>query len=137
MNDRIKALTGLTFGGLLVLLAANGKALIEAAASVPALIQAWSSVLPLGVWSTLLACFVAMGAWGFCLHWLPNTKDGRRPHFAAETMALAVAVGVTVGQKWGAPRGELLMAIWMGLAAGFSAPYLGKAIASLVAPSKP
>lgn len=128
MNDKIKALTGLSVGGFIALLALHGKALVDALMGFPLLVQAWSAALPMGVWSALLALALGLGAWSFCLHWLPNDHRGRRPELAAETMALLVAVAVTVLQQWGGTRGEVLTALWMGVAAGFLAPYLGKAI---------
>lgn len=133
MNRQIKALTGLSFGGLVVLFAVNGKALFEALLGFPLLVQAWAAALPMGLWSSLLALCVAMGVCTFVLHWLPPTKDGRKPHFAAETMALVVAVMVTVGQAWQGSAGEILTALWLGVAAGLLAPYLAKGLRSLFA----
>lgn len=133
MNEKIKALTGVGLGGLFVLFAMHGKAFLDALLGFPTLIRAYSSVLPLGVWSSVLALVVAMGAWGFALHWLPRTKQGKAPHLAAETIALCVAVAVTVGQQWAGKPGDLLLALWMGVAAGFLAPYLGKCIAKVAA----
>lgn len=136
MNDRLKTMFGVGFAGFIALFALHGKAFVEALMGLPALVQAWSVALPMGVWSVLLALVVSMGVWAFCLHWLPDTKDGRRANFGAETMAILVAIAVTVGQQWSGNRGQLLSAIWMGMAAGFAAPYLAKCIRSLVGLTK-
>lgn len=125
-------------GTALSALAMNGKAAIEALAGVPLLLQAWASGLPLGIWSFLLSLMIATLVWSTAIVKLPPARDGRRPHFSADTLALILALLVTVTQQWfsgGAVlgQGKLLSAVWIGLIAGLLAPYIGRALRALFA----
>lgn len=129
MNDtKIKTLTVTGLLGVIVAFATYGKPLADALMGFVPFLKALSSTLPFGVWSAILALLVAMGAWAYALHWLPRAKDGKEPHLAAETIALVVAIAVTVAQQWGGNSGDILLAIDMGAVAGFLAPYIGKII---------
>lgn len=114
-----------------VLWATYGKQFTDALASVPSLAKAWSSQLPFGVGSVMFGLIVSMAAWAFCIHWLPDTKDRQRPQFAAASIAIAVAVMVTVGQQWGGSPGAILNAVWLGFTAGVAAPWLANGLRSL------
>jgi hypothetical protein len=133
MNDRFLKLTGISFAGFLVLLAVNGKALTDAMMGFPALVQAWSAVLPLGVWSAVLALVVAVGAWAFAMRYLHPRPDGRSPQLGADIVAILMGIAVTVTQAsgGGANAGRLLSAMWMGCAVGFLAPVVARMIASI------
>ena len=138
MNDRFRAIFGVSFAGALLLIAGNGKAFFEALAGFPALVSAWSSVLPAGTWSAMLALVVATGAWSFSQRFLPPRANGRAPDFASHTIALLIAVAITIAQvTYGTPgkstAGEILQAMWMGVAAGFGAPYLGMGLSAVLA----
>lgn len=137
LNDRFLKVTGLSLGAFLVLWAANGDEFIAAFAGLPALVQAWTHALPLGVWSAILATVVATGAWSFTIHWLPPGKDGRRAEFGASVLAVLTGVAVTMTQAWGQDRGVLLSALWMGMAAGFLAPVIGQGCRSLFVATRP
>lgn len=115
-------------GSIASALAMHGKASIEALSAVPVLLQAWASGLPLGIWSFLLSLSLASLVWTTAIVKLPASPDGRRPHFSADTLALILALLVTVTQQWfaGVGKGQLLNAIWIGLIAGLLAPYLGR-----------
>lgn len=132
-----------TIGGALATvlsaLALHGKGAIDALAGVPIMLQAWAAGLPLGVWSFMLSLWLATLVWAAAITRLPLARDGHRPHFSADTLALLVAVTVTLTQQWfaGHGQGQLLSAFWIGLIAGLLAPYLGKAIRALVASRKP
>lgn len=125
-------------GTALSALAMNGKAAIEALAGVPLLLQAWASGLPLGIWSFLLSLMIATLVWSTAIVKLPPARDGRRPHFSADTLALILALAVTVTQQWFAGasvgQGKLLSAVWIGLIAGLLAPYIGRGARALFAP---
>lgn len=134
VNDKLKGLFGIGVAGFIALFALHGKAFLDALAGFPTLVQAWASGLPLGLWSALLALSVAMGVWGYVLHWLPVSKCGKPPEFAASTSALLVALAVMLGQEWVGGRKSasgLLTALWMGAMVGFLAPWLGQGIRSL------
>lgn len=138
MNDRFRALTGVSLAAAFVLVAGNGKAFGEALLSFPVLVSAWSAVLPAGTWSAVLAMLVATGTWSFCMRWLPPGRGGHPPDFASHVIAILIAIAVTVGQvTLGSPGpaepGVLLQALWMGIAAGFMAPLAGLAMRSVIA----
>jgi hypothetical protein len=133
MNDRFLKATGLSVGAFVILIAANGRAFFDALAGFPALIQAWSAALPLGVWSALLALLLAMLAWGFALRYLHPRPDGRSPQLGADVLSILMAIAVTVSQVVGQPAAVLLQAMWMGAAAGFLAPVLCRMVSSIKA----
>ncbi|MDQ8050706.1 hypothetical protein [Luteibacter sp.] len=122
-------------GSIASALAMHGKASLEALAGVPVLLQAWASGLPLGIWSFLLSLALSTLVWSTAIVKLPASRDGRQPHFSADTLALILALLVTVTQQWfaGHGQGQLLSALWIGLIAGLLAPYLGRAARALFA----
>lgn len=136
MNEKFKTAFGVGIAGLFVLIAMYGKSIVDVGMAIPALAIAWSAQLPLGVWSVLLAFVTSMAAWAFSIHWLPDTRDGQRPQFAAATIAVLVGIAVTVGQQWGRP-GAVLSATWMGFTAGVAAPWVANGIRSILASRKP
>jgi hypothetical protein len=133
MNDRFLKLTGISFAGFLVLLAVNGRPLADALMGFPPLVSAWAAVLPLGVWSALLALVIAVGAWGFAMRYLHPRPDGLPPQLGADVVAIGMGIAVTVSQASGAQAtaGQLLQAMWMGCAVGFLAPVVARMIASV------
>lgn len=140
MNAKLKSLFGVGFAGFIALFALHGKAFIDALAGFPGLFSAWSAGLPLGVWSTLLAVAIATGAWAFLMRWLPKAPAGHPPGLAADTMSILVGIAVTTAQQFVAEdvrAGAVLNAIWMGIAAGFLAQYLGRVLRSLFAKPSP
>lgn len=124
-------------GTLASALAMHGKGSLEALAGVPLLLQAWASGLPLGIWSFMLSLALSTLVWLTAIAKLPTSRDGHRPHFSADTLALIFALLVTVTQQWFAAasvgHGRLLNAIWIGLIAGLLAPYIGQALRALFA----
>lgn len=130
---------GTAIGTVLSALAMHGKGAIDALAGVPIMLQAWAAGLPLGVWSFLLSLWLATLVWSAAIARLPATRCGARPYFTADTLALLVALTVTMTQQWfaGTGQGRLLNAMWIGLIAGLLAPYIGKAIRAVVASRKP
>lgn len=131
MNDRFLKATGLSLGAFLILFAANGKAFFEALLGFPALVQAWSAVLPLGAGSFLLAVVVAMGVWAFAMRYMNLRPDGRRPNLGADTVTFLAAIAVTVTQVIGKDAGAILQALWMGIAAGSAASFLCRVVGSI------
>lgn len=131
MNDKIKSITGLSLAGLFALIALQGKPFLEALAGFPGLLRAWSSSLPLGAWSFILALGVGMGAWSFAIHYLPHDKNDKPAKFMADTVSIGVGVVVVLSQSWGRPAGEVLNSMWVGLLAGLAAPYLANGLRAL------
>lgn len=123
-------------GTVLSAVAMHGKDALAALAGVPSLLQAWASGLPLGIWSFLLSLMIATLVWSTAIVKLPLSRDGRRPHFSADTLALLVALLVTMTQQYfdGVGHGKLLSALWIGLIAGLLAPYIGRGARALFAP---
>ena len=114
-----------------VLWATYGKPFTDALGGIPALASAWSSQLPFGVGSVIFVLLVSMATWAWCIRWLPDTKDKQRPQFASASIAIAVAIMVTVGQQWGGDPGSILNAVWLGFTAGVAAPWLANGLRSL------
>lgn len=120
---------GSVIGTVMTALAMNGKAALDALAGVPALLQAWSAGLPLGVGSFMLSLLLALLVWAAFMRKFQNSP--RAPHVSADTVSVAVAIAVCLAQQWiGAPgqRGGILNAICLGAASGLIAPYIGRAI---------
>ena len=116
------ALTALTA------LASHGEKAIAALSGVPALLQAWASGLPLGLWSFGLASVLSVMAWVAAIRWLPVGPSGKAPFGHANLIAMLVGVAVTVAQQYVAPERTadgLLNALFLGLIAGGLAPQVG------------
>jgi len=120
-------------GTVLSAIALHGKAALNALASVPAVLQAWASGLPLGIWSFLLSLVLGTLVWLTAIVKLPRALDGGRRHFGADTICLCACLLVTMTQQEvdGGP-GRLLSAVWIGLIAGLLAPYIGSGLRALV-----
>lgn len=119
---------GTAAGTVLAALSSHGSDAIAALAGVPALLQAWASGLPLGLWSFALAFALATLVWVAAIRYLPVSETGKAPFGKANLLALMVGVAVCVAQQYVAPArsaGGLLNAFWLGLLAGFIAPHAG------------
>lgn len=130
---------GSAIAAVLAALAANGKAALDALGGVPMLLQAWASGLPLGIWSFMLSLVLALLVWAKAITKLPPTASGRARHFSSDNLAIVTALTVTVSQQAivGIGQGKLLSAIWIGLIAGFLAPWIGRAIRAMFSPKAP
>lgn len=135
LNDRVKSWTGVGVAALFLLIAGNGTAFLEVLRALPALVAAWGSDLPAGVWNITIAWLVGMVAYGLGQWWMPSTRAGRR---AAETGAILVTVGVLQLYLWGKhdPPARL-NALWLGLIAGYAAPYFARRIGVLWGLTRP
>lgn len=128
MNGRVQALSWGTIAAAVVLVATHGESFLAAMMGLPKLVAAWSSQMPFGALSFLLSLGVAAGACAFLLRWLPVCSNDASKHFAAETVTLLVAVAVSVLQTRSSTPGDMLTALWLGLLAGFSAPWMVRGI---------
>jgi hypothetical protein len=127
--DRATIITvGTAAGTVLAALASHGSDAIKALAGVPALLQAFSSGLPLGLWSFVLAFALATLVWVAAIRKLPMSNTGKAPFGKANLVALLVGLIVAVAQQYVAPHrtpGGLLNAVWLGALAGLLAPHVG------------
>lgn len=127
--DRATIITvGTAAGTVLAALASHGSDAIAALSGVPALLQAWASGLPLGLWSFALASTLATLVWVAAIRYLPVSVTGKAPFGKANLIALLVGVSVCVAQQYLSPSrsaGALLNAFWLGMLAGFIAPHVG------------
>ena len=121
MNKLVTGLTGTTLVGLIAVLAMYGKQAIEALSAFPALLAAFSSGLPFGLLSAMLA--FAIGSLFFSM--LHRNLRGRYKEVICDLLALVVAVTVTLLQQLGtgdADPPDLLRALLIGVLAGLAAP---------------
>ncbi len=109
-------------GTALAMLAMHGKGAIEALAAMPAMLNAWSQQLPLGVTSFGFAMALST------LVWLGARRAHfTGPHYNPDTIALCTALFVTMAQQWASgvtAVSQLLTALILGLIAGLLVPYL-------------
>lgn len=135
MNGRTQFLSWATIAAAVTLVATQGPAFLAALMGLPKLVAAWSSQMPFGALSFLLSLGVASGACAFLLRWLPVCRNDASKHFLAETVTIVVAVLVSVVQHHagGAEKpGALLTALFLGLLAGFVAPWLVRGLRAAV-----
>ncbi len=109
-------------GTALAMLAMHGKGAIDALAAVPAMLNAWSAQLPLGVTSFGFAVVLSALVW----LWASRAKF-TGAHYNPDTLALCIALLVTTAQQWASGRSNpaaILTALILGLIAGLLVPYL-------------
>lgn len=136
--DRFSRVTGLSLAAFIALIVGlQWNSFFEALAGFPALVQAWSSGLPFGFWSFLLALGIGMGAWGFV--YMHHAVCVMRPHSCADSTAVATGLAVEIAQQavvGESSPGAMLTALWLGLLAGLLAMYLARLVWSLFAPPR-
>lgn len=125
---------GMAAGSILAALAANGEGAIAALKGVPALLSAWSSGLPLGVWSPVAGHVLGVLWWATMINRMARTKAGYRPHLDADVQAALLTFGVVLLQQALVSRGagEILRAMVSGGIAGLAAPFVGRIVRSLL-----
>lgn len=133
MNGRMQTISWATVAAAVALVATHGEAFFAALMGFPRLIAAWSSQMPLGAGSFLLALALSAAACAFTLRWLPTCRNDASKHFAAETLAIVVAVAVSILQQPSDSPADFLTSLWLGLLAGFSAPWMVRGIRAGVA----
>lgn len=121
--DKGKALSVITVAGTaLAMLAMHGKGAFEALAGIPLLLAAFASSLPLGVTSFGLAFVLSVLVW-----MTAHRAHVTGPRYNPDTLALCVAILVTMGQQWlsgNVASGKLLTALILGLIAGLLTPFV-------------
>ena len=132
MNDKLKAVFGVGFAGFIALVAMYGKPFLDALQGLPLVLQAFAKSMPLGVGSFFMSLALAGFSYEFAVRWLPCRADGRRPYFAAETVALVVGVAVTCVLQGRGAAPAMLKAVMLGILAGYAAPWIAKGVESIV-----
>lgn len=139
-GDKFTKLTGLSLAAFVALIVGlQWDAFFKALAGFPALLQAWSSGLPFGAWSFLLALAIAMGVWGWVFMHPPTLRCFTKPHSCADSLTVGVGLAVMLSQQFaGGERGAgvILTTMWLGILAGLLAMYLARLLWSVFAPTK-
>ena len=128
MNGRLRIVSWATVAAAVTLVATHGEAFFDALLGFPRLIAAWSSQMPFGAASFLLALALSAASCAFTLRWLPACRNDASRHFVAETLAIVVAVTVSILQQPDNKPADFLTSLWLGLLAGFSAPWMVRGI---------
>jgi hypothetical protein len=130
INNKILGASGVGGATLFIIIAANLKAFIEGAAAIPSLIKAFSSGMPFGTGSTVIALLASPLIYHFLDKWMPNSDSNRRS-FLVEFMTLGAGVGITVAQQWGVGQGSrMVFPIMLGAMAGLLGPLIAKGLKS-------
>lgn len=138
MNSKIGKLTFGSIAATIALIAIYGKDFAEALGAFPALLTAFSSGMPFGVSSFLLAWALSGLFYSFVRRWMTCKRAVIR-EFGAQMFALCVGLGVCVAQQvtreTGAP--DLLQALWVGALAGLSAPMVVQGMMAMLKDPEP
>jgi hypothetical protein len=125
---------GAVLASLMTALATNGEKTLAVLGGVPKLLSAWSSALPLGTGSVVLAVVFGTCLWLFLLPRLPRAADGGRAQLLDDNIVILVVLLLVVSQQLigSAPNttGKVLMAVTLGGIGGFVACWLGRVIRS-------
>jgi energy-converting hydrogenase Eha subunit A len=124
VDKRLQTVFGLGFGGLLALFAMHGGALVDVLLALPEVAAAFAARMPFGAWSFFISMAVSAGLYAFLMRWLPLCSNGRRPHFAAETMAILAALLASLLQQESSAPSPLMRAVLLGLVAGLLSPWM-------------
>lgn len=119
LGDNFKSATGVSIASFAVIFGMHGTNIIEALGSLPALYQAFSSKLPMGVWSTFLGMAAAAGFHLFARSW-------HRKSLSIEVASVMLGTTVVLAQVIDYTAPELLSALAVGLVAGLFGLLLSK-----------
>lgn len=124
IGSAVKGAFGVSLGALFVIIASNGKGVIDAAMAFPSLVAAYATGLPFGFWSGVAGTLIAT-----CFHLFARSWHKRS--FAIELATIMVGLAVVMVQQRGGTPGEILSALLVGLVAGFSGLFISKGIRSI------
>lgn len=124
-GENLKGATGVSLAGLVIILATNGKEAIEVLLGIPALVKAFSTDLPFGFWSGVLATGLASAFHMFARSWHARS-------FGIELATIITGLTVVMVQQHGGTSAQVLSAALVGLVAGFGGLFLSKAVRSIL-----
>lgn len=131
INGKILATTGVSGAAMFIVIANNWGPFMTGLAAIPATVSAFSSGMPLGAGSFLLAVAVCPLFYRFIDQWLPKKRRDRH-EFLCQSLTILMGTSITVMQQWGATKGsQLVFPIMLGAFAGFLGPLITKGVTSL------
>lgn len=123
-GENLKGATGVSLAGLFLILATNGKEAVEVLMSVPLVIKAFSTHLPLGSWSGALGTILAGAFHLFARSWTKRS-------LGIEIATIITGLTVVMVQQSGGTAAQVLSAAMVGLIAGFSGLFGSKLLRQL------
>ena len=126
MNEWIKRTLGVSAAGLLIILASNGKALVDALYAAWLFLLKLSASAPLGLASFALALALAVAAQAFVQRLLESVQCARSRETVLSAVALVFGFGVMFLQL------RTTFGALLGLLAGFTGPFAYQALGALV-----
>lgn len=130
MNQTITKLFGVSAGGLFVLLALHGAALLDALAAIPSVLDAWSKPSAIGAWAVLAGVLLPLGTDLTLERWTPRCSNHHARRLGIEIAQGLVAVAVVFSLIPSA--GGALLA----LGCAMFAPLISRALRALAAYAK-
>lgn len=118
----IRSLFGVSGAGLLVLLSTHGKALLDALAGIPVLLERWSAPSALGMWSILAGLILPIGLDFTLDRWLPAWRNAHARMAAIEAVTAVSAVAVVFALL------PTLPGLMLGIGCGMFAPPIARLI---------
>lgn len=141
MNELSKWFTGTTLVGFIAVFALHGEAFLTALATLPKVLEAFSTNLPFGAKSFTLSFLLSALVFSYVRR---SCACKVRREFIAEGMALGTALSVTLLQQYLDPsyldnqRSAMLQAVMLGLLAGLGSPFMVRGMMSVSRrPKKP
>lgn len=131
MNNWIKGSIGVSLASFIVLLATYGAQLATSMKALWMLMLDASASAPLGLASFVIALGLATLSRWFLRKWTPHLKCPLSRDFIIDTAALLIGVTVVWLQMQSAGPVARLNALWIGLAAGWSAPLVYNGLAAV------
>lgn len=123
-GESFKGATGISIAGLLLILITNGKEAVEVLMSVPLVIKAFSTHLPLGSWSGVLGTVLAGAFHLFARSWAKRS-------LGIEIATIITGLTVVMVQQHGGTAAQVLSAAMVGLVAGFGGLFISKLLRQL------
>lgn len=122
MNSWVKSTLGVSVAAFIVLIATYGAQLAEAVKALWLLTLEASKTAPLGLASFVIAFALAVLSRWFLRKWIPRLKCPLSRDFIIDGAALLIGMSVSWLQMAANTPVDRLNALWIGLAAGLSAP---------------
>lgn len=92
----VAAGAGISITAIVVLIAANGRAFVEAIAAVPIIVDRWSAPSAIGLWAVVAGLAIPGGIYTVLKRLLPaGTKSGRPPNWYAREVAVEAVTALS------------------------------------------